>query len=114
MDESAIHDEVLSLHGILTIDVAVNGWEGHVFTWGGLTARRFKDNHASDGILNREKSAEVIVPESMSGRRYGEGPNDSRFASEAETEILLRSQKIMLPHEMDGGTVLNGKERRAI
>jgi hypothetical protein len=114
MDESAIFDEVLTLHGILTIDVAVDGWEGHVFTWGDLMVRRINDNRDSDVTLNHEKSAEVIVPENMSRWRYGEGPNDSQPVTKAETNISLGRQKIMLPYGKNGGNVPNGKERRAI
>ena len=114
MDKSAIDDEVLTLHGIPTIDVAVNGWEGHVFTWGGLAVRRIKGNRIGDGALNREKSAEAIVPDCMPRTGYGEGPNGSRTVTETNMSISPRRQKIMLPEGKNDGIVRNGKERGAI
>lgn len=65
MDELALNSEVRYLHEIPKIYVAVNGAKEVMFTWGGLTARPKKGNRVSDDALNREKSAEAIVPLDM-------------------------------------------------
>lgn len=62
MDEIAIGIEVPILHGILAIDVAAMG--GRMVCLPGEVLRyvALQDNPASDGGLNRKKSAEAIVP----------------------------------------------------
>ncbi len=61
MDEIALEIEVPFLHGIPAIDVAVIG--GRMVCLPGEVSRyvAIQDNPVSDGGLNREKSAEVIV-----------------------------------------------------
>lgn len=83
MDELASNNEVQFLHEVLMIYVATNGAKETMFTWGGLTASPDEGNPVSDGGLNREKSAEAIVPASMPVYR-GDGKgrtSDTTFRS---------------------------------
>ena len=61
-DELAFNSEVRSLHEVLKIYVATNEAKETMFTWGDLTACPDKGNPVSNDGLNREKSAEAIVP----------------------------------------------------
>ena len=68
MDELALNSEVRYLHEIPKICVVVDGAKEVMFTRGGLTARPKKGNRISDDALNREKSAEAIVPNFFLGK----------------------------------------------
>lgn len=80
MDEFAIESEIQILHEIQTIDAAANGTKEDVSTWGGLAIRYKLGNRNSDVALNRKKSAEVIVPRSTFGGRYG-GRTEQQYDS---------------------------------